>query len=163
MLSDEEKAYARRMFAFAMTSLFIESDLQDLNEMSIDMTNHPDYFEPTHWYQKWGLGAKTTGFTLEEKVYLALLPNMPAYWEAYNRTDLESVSQDDADWLARLHEEYGEGPIHCSALREEWGDSKPNITLLAIAEALSGSEYLNDRSLLVIHGIARAMVLFLMS
>ncbi len=97
-------------------------------------------------YQRWGLGTGG-GFCDEEKAYMAAVPLLARAWEAYQAIDLGELSENEKQYIARMHTKYGQGPVDLLKLRESGDLSGKVAQVLDIVEALSGSLYLSDRDL----------------
>ncbi|HEV56415.1 MAG TPA: rubrerythrin family protein [Phycisphaerales bacterium] len=97
-------------------------------------------------YQMWGLGS-SGGFSDEEKAYIAAVPLLARAWEVYQAIDLGELSENEKQYIARIHTKYGQGPVDLMKLREGGDLSGEAAQVLDIVEALSGSLYLSDRDL----------------
>ena len=94
-------------------------------------------------YRKWGLG-EPRAFADAEMVYIASLADMAAAWERYGRIDLGNLTPDEKQYLARMHDKYGEGAIDLTSRRQGGDFSEAMTELLDLVAVLSGSDLLYD-------------------
>ncbi len=130
MLNKAEKGYARRY----CRALFSE-------EPPATKTMLPSRIFESSSYKKWGLGPQKA-FGPEEILYILSLDEMAVSWQRYIEIDLDSLTDAEKEYLAKMHQSYGQGPIDLSAHRGSF--SKTFNTILDEVEILSGSKALLD-------------------
>ncbi len=137
-LSKAEKAYVRR-YCRAMFA----KKLQDLPPQPVVGT-----FDSAA-YQKWGLGPQRA-FCTEEMIYIAAVEEMAASWDRYRRIDLGALTDSEKEYLKKMHDAFGQGPIDLSSKRGTGALSPELEKVLDDVEVLSGSKVLLDIELIYI-------------
>ena len=145
-LIKQEKAFAKRIYKM-MVKVKKQDESANLEDIVIDI----NMFDPD-LYSKWGLGDKK-GFSLEEKLYLFGLSQMQQAWEIYNSINLNELSEEEKNFLKKLHEEYGPGPINLrEETRKKQGGLQPHQeTWFDLVSAPSGHKKLNDVDLIFLY------------
>lgn len=137
LLTDEEKAYARRVFDHIYSQVYEEQNVR----FDGSILNSP-------LYQKWGLGYGRD-FSLEEKVYLLQIEQTDRIWQEYSKVDLNRLEQADTDFVKEMHDKYGAGPVDLRSqkLKEEGTLSEDSQAILDIVETVSGRSMFEDKDL----------------
>jgi hypothetical protein len=100
-------------------------------------------------YAKWGLGPQRA-FCPEEMIYIGAIEEMAAAWDQYRSINLDTLNDAEKQYLQKMHQAFGEGPIDLSTKR---GTGQLSATLekaLSDVEVLSGSRTLLDIDLIYI-------------
>lgn len=137
-LNKTEKAYVQRYCRalFAMNSKELQS------KPAIGVFN-------TDAYQKWGLGPQRA-FCAEEMIYVASLEEMAASWDRYRQINLDNLTDPEKQYLQKMHQAFGQGPINLSSKRGTGALSPALEKVLGEVEVLSGSKTLLDIDLVYI-------------
>ena len=139
LLSDQEKAFAARMYDY------IHSAEHDAEEIALGA----EVFNG-QLYAKWGLG-EPREFCLGEKIYIAGLEKMSQMWTGYNSIDADDLDDTDKAFLKEMHDKYGAGPID---LRREKGKvSDEVLKLLDMVEIVSGRSEFKDQDLIFLRAL----------
>ena len=140
LLSDQEKAFAVRMFDYIYAD---EHAAEEEIELGDDAFNG-------QLYAKWGLG-EPREFCLGEKIYIAGLEKMSQMWASYNSIDADNLDEADKAFLKEMHDKYGAGPID---LRREKGKvSDEVLKLLDMVEIVSGRSEFEDQDLIFLRAL----------
>lgn len=100
-------------------------------------------------YQKWGLGPRRA-FCTEEMIYVASVEDMVAAWDRYRQINLDNLTEPEKQYLQKMHQAFGQGPIDLSSKRGT-GELSPTLEkVLGEVEVLSGSKTLLDIDLIYI-------------
>lgn len=145
-LTKQEKGFAKRIYEM-MVKVKRQDESVNLEDMVIDI----NMFEPD-LYRKWGLGDKKE-FSLEEKMYLMGLSQILQVWEIYNSINLKELNEEEKNFLKKLHEEYGPGPINLrEETRKKQGELQPHQeTWFDLVSSPSGHKKLNDLDLIFLY------------
>jgi len=137
-LSKTEKAYVRRY----CRTLFAG------NSQNMPSTPAMGAFDSAA-YQKWGLGPRRA-FCTEEMIYVASVGDMVASWDRYRQINLDNLTEPEKQYLQKMHQAFGQGPIDLSSKRGTGALSPTLEKILGEVEILSGSKTLLDIDLIYI-------------
>jgi rubrerythrin len=137
-LSKTEKAYVRRY----CRSLFA------MNSQALPSRPAMGAFDSAA-YQKWGLGPQRA-FCPEEMIYVASVEDMVASWDRYRQINLDNLTEPEKQYLQKMHQAFGQGPIDLSSKRGTGALSPALEKVLGEVEMLSGSKTLLDIDLIYI-------------
>jgi rubrerythrin len=140
MLSRAEKGYARR-YCRALFS----------TESPAMTAMLPTGIFESSPYKKWGLGPQKA-FGPEESRYILALEEMAVSWQKYIEIDLDSLTDTEKQYLAKMHQSYGKGPINLTDKRSGFSESLNRA--LTEVEILSGSGALLDVDLIYLRRLS---------
>jgi rubrerythrin len=100
-------------------------------------------------YQKWGLGPRRA-FCTEEMMYVAAVEEMVAAWDRYRQINLDNLTEPEKQYLQKMHQAFGQGPINLSSKRGTGALSATLEKVLGEVEMLSGSKVLLDIDMIYI-------------
>ncbi|NLH16204.1 MAG: hypothetical protein GX455_06470 [Phycisphaerae bacterium] len=137
-LSKSEKAYVRRY----CRAMFAKNpqDLPSRPAMGV--------FDSAA-YRKWGIGPQRA-FCSEEMIYVASLEEMVGSWDQYRQINLDTLTDPEKEYLQKMHQAFGQGPIDLSSKRGTGTLSAGLEKVLDEVEVLSGSKLLLDIDLIYI-------------
>lgn len=138
LLADTEKAYAKRVY----DAIFEEEVTPGQPDVS------PDVFGKES-YAKWGLGPMRE-FSDQEKVYIDKIEETAENWQQYSSIDLGRLTSEEKEYLEKMHDKYGAGPVDLSDKKGTGTFSDRMEELLGMVEVLSGTPVLLDVDIIFI-------------